>query len=116
MFIIDFLVFDWHFKFWIPVSASDGKVCLACLEEWVPSRFSIANILLSLQQLLSEPCFSEEAWNETAVQVAKETPKQYDQIVMDTVLKSQRLGDDGKGYSGFIFFLFFFLFFCWMMP
>jgi len=78
------------------VSASDGKVCLACLDEWVPSRFSIANILLSLQQLLSEPCFSEEAWNETAVQVAKETPKQYVQIVLDTVMKSQRIDDDGQ--------------------
>ena len=102
------------------VSASDGKVCLACLEDWVPSRFSIANILLSLQQLLSEPCFSGEAWNGTAVQVAKETPRQFDQIVLDTVMKSQR-NNGGKNIFFLLFhfirdsfFKFFFLsdFFC----
>ena len=82
------------------VSASDGRLCLGCLEEWAPGSSSIANVLVSLQQLMSEPCFSDEAWNETAVQVATKTPNKYNQIVLDTVMKSQ--GECGENVIQFL--------------
>jgi len=70
------------------VSTTDGQVCLGCLEEWKPNT-SLASVLISIQQLLSEPWF-EKAWNEDAVHIAMETPKQYKQMVLDNVMNSKR--------------------------
>ena len=69
---------------------------MGCLEEAWGQSCSVASILVTLQQLLSEPYFSQEAWNKTALQVALDTPKQYDQIVEDIVEKSQSINEDGK--------------------
>lgn len=72
------------------VSTRNGEVCLGIIENWKSTKFTIISVLLTLQQLLSEPYSFKKAWNQNAVRTIKETPKHYKQLVLDTVLDSQR--------------------------
>lgn len=70
------------------VDSRSGRVCLGCLEQW-NQVYSSLFLLLSIQNILSEPCL-ENVINKEALVLIRSYPRRYKQLVLDCVLESKR--------------------------